>query len=122
MPVSPILKAIAENPFYVLGVSPECSRQEFEREGQKLLSMIALKLPGAGTYSTPLGNRIRTAELIRLSMAELRDPAKRLLHELLATLPPVPLEQDEEDRSLNNERWTEAPAAFGFGRYREQEE
>jgi hypothetical protein len=122
MPVSPVLKAIAQNPFYVLGVSPECSRLEFEREGQKLLSMIALGLPGAGTYSTPLGDRIRTAELIRLAMAELRDPAKRLFHELLATLPPVRLERDQEDKPPNNERWIEAPAAFGFGRYREPEE
>ncbi|ACY12884.1 hypothetical protein [Haliangium ochraceum] len=78
---------IRGNPFYVLGVSVEASRAEIEREGQKLLGMLALELSAATTYATPLGAHTRTVEAVREAMAELRDPDKRLAHELWARLP-----------------------------------
>ena len=108
-----ITEAVEQNPFYVLGVSLECPRAEVEREGQKLLAMLALDLADVKTYQTPLGQRTRTPELVRSAMAELRAPERRLAHELLATLPAnvlVEIGGNERD-----ERWPEAPALFGCG-------
>ena len=73
---------IADNPFYVLGLRPACSRAEAEREGAKLLGMLELGLAAAATYDTPLGPQSRTPEKVREAMAELRDPERRLRHEL----------------------------------------
>ena len=81
----------SENPFYILGLRPDCSRADLEREGQKLLAMLELKLEAARSYPTPLGPMPRTADLVRQAMAELRNPQRRLLHELWAELPPSPL-------------------------------
>lgn len=78
---------IARNPFYVLGLPVDCSRAEVEREGQKLLGMLAVGLSAARSYDTPLGALPRTAEAVREAMAELRDPERRLMHEMWARLP-----------------------------------
>jgi len=75
---------IAGNPFHILGLAPDCSRAEIEREGQKLLGMLELGLSAARTYETPLGIFERTPESVREAMAELRDPDRRLGHELWA--------------------------------------
>ena len=81
---------LAENPFFVLGVSPDASRIELEREAQKLLGMLELGFAEAQTYATPLGPRPRTAEAVRAAVATLRDPYQRLLAELWARhAPPV---------------------------------
>jgi hypothetical protein len=69
------------NPFLVLELSPEVTREELERQGAKLLALLAASVGEAATYPTPLGPRERTPELVRGALAELRDPAKRLLHE-----------------------------------------
>ncbi len=81
----------SDNPFYILGLRPDCSRADLEREGQKLLAMLELKLEAARHYPTPLGPRPRTADSVRQAMAELRDPQRRLLHELWAQLPATAL-------------------------------
>ncbi len=73
---------ITENPFLVLGLAPGASRQQVEREAQKLLGMLELGLAAATTYATPLGPRPRTPELVRAAVATLRDPAKRLAAEV----------------------------------------
>ena len=78
---------IEENPFHVLGLAPSASRADVEREGQKLLGMLELGLAAADHYDTPLGPRPRTTEAVRVALAELRDPAKRLAAELWARLP-----------------------------------
>jgi hypothetical protein len=70
-----------ENPFLVLELAPEASRDELERQGAKLLALLAAGIAGATTYRTPLGPRERTAEAIRAALAELRDPRKRAVHE-----------------------------------------
>ena len=75
---------IVENPFFVLGLPPEASRIELEREAQKLLGMIELGFADAATYATPLGPRPRTAEMVRAAVAALRDPYQRLVAELWA--------------------------------------
>jgi hypothetical protein len=75
---------IVDNPFFVLGVSPDASRIEIEREAQKLLGMLELAFAAAQTYSTPLGPRTRTPEAVRAAVAALRDPYQRLVAELWA--------------------------------------
>ncbi|HEV7784739.1 MAG TPA: hypothetical protein VGQ28_05330 [Thermoanaerobaculia bacterium] len=69
------------NPFLVLELAPGASRDELERQGAKLLAMLAAGVRHAAAYSTPLGRRDRTSEMVRAALAELRDPARRLLHE-----------------------------------------
>ncbi len=73
---------VLDNPFYVLELGPECSRAEVERAGQKLLGMLELGMSGADQYRTPFGAGRRDSAKIREAMAELRDPQRRLLHEL----------------------------------------
>lgn len=117
-------RRILFNPFYVLGVPVEASRAEVEREGQKLLGMLALGLSQAATYDTPLGPAPRTPEAVREAMAELRDPERRLMHELWARVPaatgnaasvasPAGLESGAEP---TGEPWPEALAVLGWQR------
>lgn len=75
---------LRDNPFYVLGLAPECTRAEVERAGQKLLAMLELGLAGARDYPTPFGPGQRDPAKVREAMAELRDPQRRLFHELWA--------------------------------------
>jgi hypothetical protein len=114
-------RRILFNPFYVLGVPVEATRAEVEREGQKLLGMLALGLSQAATYDTPLGPAPRTPEAVREAMAELRDPERRLMHELWARVPastsagasvasPADLESGAEP---TGEPWPEALAVLG---------
>lgn len=80
---------IVDNPFLVLGLSPDVSRIEIEREAQKLLGMIELGFADAQIYQTPLGPRTRTAESVRAAVAALRDPYQRLVAELWARHAPA---------------------------------
>jgi len=80
---------IVDNPFFVLGVSPDASRIEIEREAQKLLGMLELEFPAARVYMTPLGEQHRTAEAVRAAVAALRDPYQRLVAELWARHAPA---------------------------------
>ena len=76
------------NPFFVLELSPQASRAEVERAGQKLLALLALGSTSAGRYDTPFGPATRDADTIRQAVATLRDPVERVIHELLADFPP----------------------------------
>ena len=109
---------IRENPFYILCLRPEATRAEIEREGQKLLGMLELGLSSAARYTTPVGTAERSADGVRRAMAELRDPERRLLHELWARLPPVaaaPAElADETPRPKADAPWKGAMAALGW--------
>jgi hypothetical protein len=67
-----------ENSFLVLGVPPSASAAEVERQGQKLLAMLAAGLREAERYPTPFGEQPRTPELVRAALADLRDPDRRL--------------------------------------------
>ena len=84
---------LEDNPFFVLGLSPDTSRIEIEREAQKLLGMLELGFVDAKTYRTPLGPRPRTAELVRAAVAALRDPYRRLVAELWARHAPPTREE-----------------------------
>lgn len=128
MPAPARGRRFADNPFYVLGVSPESARPQVEREGQKLLGMLELGLRAAATYETPVGPRPRTADEVRAAMAEVRAPEKRLLHELWAGLPakveasasePVgdPFRRGDEAPPASTERgWPRAFSLFGWRR------
>ena len=105
---------IVENPFYVLGLKTSCTRQEVEREGQKWLSMLALSLKEAATYQTPMGTHDRTAELVRQAMSDLRDPRKRLMHELLAALPAEPIMPAQRVVEIKTDAWVDALHVFGY--------
>jgi hypothetical protein len=76
--------SIAENPFYVLGLAPDASRIEIEREAQKLLGMLELGFAEVQHYATPVGPRPRSSEGVRAAVAALRDPYQRLVAELWA--------------------------------------
>ncbi len=80
---------IVDNPFFVLGLSPDASRIEIEREAQKLLGMLELDFGAAQMYETPLGLRTRTPEAVRAAVATLRDPYQRLVAELWARHAPA---------------------------------
>jgi hypothetical protein len=86
------------NPFLVLELAPGASRDELERQGAKLLAMLAAGVDYAAAYPSPLGPRERTSEMVRAALAELRDPARRLLHEwwaqgLAGAIPDLPPRQ-----------------------------
>jgi hypothetical protein len=93
---------IADNPFFVLGVTPDASRIEIEREAQKLLGMLELDFAAVKTYSTPIGDRPRTPEAVRAAVAALRDPYQRLVAELWARHAPAhtrePATDDDEPK------------------------
>jgi hypothetical protein len=76
-----VLRARLENPFLVLAVAPAAGVAAIERQGQRLLAELAAGLDDARRYGTPFGARARTPELVRAAIAELRDPARRLVHE-----------------------------------------
>lgn len=106
-------RQIAENPFYVLGLRPDCAAHAVETEGQKLLAMLELGLESAASYATPLGRRPRDAAGVRRAMAELRDPRRRLVHEVWARLEPPddPTEAEISDDPLAP--WPDALSLFG---------
>ena len=79
---------LARNPFFVLELRPDCTRAEVERAGQKLLGMLELEFADARRYRSPIGEHERSPQLVRNAMAELRDPNRRLLHEVWAVLEP----------------------------------
>ena len=116
---------IRDNPFYVLALRPDATRQAIERQGTKLLGMLELALKSARAYSTPVGRAVRTAEKVRSAMAELRDPARRLEHEIWARLDPeavlaatTDVTSRDEDLSPRAPQamdpWPEALAALGW--------
>jgi hypothetical protein len=107
-----------DNPFYVLGLRPHATRAEIEREGQKLLGMLELGLASAASYGTPAGSFERTVDKVRSAMAELRDPERRLEHELWARLEPSTVTESSEPANKPRPRaeapWADALVALGW--------
>jgi len=79
-----------ENPFFVLGIATNATRVEVERAGQRLLAELVINRKSALEYETPVGPNARTPDLVRQALAELRDPARRLLHEAWANVRATP--------------------------------
>jgi curved DNA-binding protein CbpA len=115
-------EGLRDNPFYVLELPTTATTVEIERSGNKILGMLELDLGGARTYTTPLGAAERDADKVRRAMSELRDPAKRAVHELWARLPPEPVvelgdpERFAADRRELSAPWLEAMEALGWSR------
>jgi len=103
-----------ENPFFVLGLSPECSRVDVERTGQKLLGLLAIGSAAARTYPTPVGPGERTEDGVRAAVAELRDPDRRIGHEIWARAAAAAVPADP--RADAAAPWAEAMAALGWRR------
>ncbi len=102
----------ADNPFFVLELPVTATRAEIERAGQKWLGMLELDLSRARIYTTPVGARARTPELVRAAMAELRDPARRLAHELWCLGEGGVSAHEDVEREPEPERVTETAEAF----------
>lgn len=77
----------ADNPLFVLELTPGATRAEVERAGQKLLAMLAVGVGEAGRFATPVGVRARTETSVREAMAQLRDPDRRMRAELWWSAP-----------------------------------
>ena len=101
---------LAENPFFVLDLSPTSSRAEIERAGQRLLGELSLQRESSRTYRTPVGRMERTADSVRAAVAELRDPARRLEHEVWAAVP-VRVQTDDDAEAFP---WSTAASVFGL--------
>ena len=99
------------NPFFVLEVSPQASRAEVERAGQRLLALFEVGSASAASYETPFGPATRDADMVRQAVAALRDPLERVIHELLADVAP-----GAGETRANNPRgaWTRAERAIGW--------
>jgi hypothetical protein len=67
------------NPYWVLELTPRATSLEIERAAQKLLGLLEIGSERARTYPTPWGRRSRDTELVRASLAVLRDPAERIV-------------------------------------------
>ncbi len=78
---------IRQNPFFVLALPAEATPAEIERTGRRLLGELAIGREAAQRYATPLGQADRTADAVRAAMADLRAPARRLVHEAWARIP-----------------------------------
>ncbi len=101
-----------DNPFFVLGIPPDAPRAEVERAAQKRLALLGIGAAAARQYDTPFGPRPCTEDKVRAAAAELRDPERRLVHEVWARLPPPTRFRDPDNT------WADARAALGFGRPR----
>lgn len=109
---------IADNPFYVLQLRPDATSVQIERAGQKLLAMLEVGLEAAASYPTPLGPMPRDPDRVRRALDELRDPRRRIVHELWATLPPDPVSEPSPTDEPSGLPWSGAMAALGWGRRR----
>jgi hypothetical protein len=103
------------NPFFVLDVSPQASRTEVERAGQKLLGLLALGAAGADRYDTPFGPAARDADAVRRALATLRDPNERVIQELWAQVATgAATGIDAGPSAASAKGWEEAPRAIGW--------
>jgi len=85
--MSAALDAHGANPLWVLELTPDATRLEVERQGQKVLAMLGVGLESASSYPTPFGDRPRTPDAVRQALAALRDPARRAEAEAWFDLP-----------------------------------
>jgi hypothetical protein len=111
-----LLREHLANPFLVLELPPDVPRGQLERQGAKLLALLAAGVAGSDSYPTPLGLRPRTAEMIRAALAELRDPDRRLRHEWWARgWAPHPPGEGESQREYPRSNLSCLPSPGGWG-------
>jgi len=85
-----------KNAFWVLGVSPDATPGEIEREGRKVLGLLEIGAESAKTYTCPFGELPRDATMVREAMAALRDPKRRAKERCLAKLGSGPRSEVED--------------------------
>jgi hypothetical protein len=105
------LAAWRRNPFFVLAVATDASRIEIERQGQKLLALLEIGSTEAARYETPFGPATRDGDAVRHALAALRDPNRRVIHELWAD---VAIPSTNEQRENATQPWQGAGAAIGW--------
>lgn len=111
------MDVLRDNAFFILGLPTTASAMEIEREGRKLLGMLELGMADAKEYPTPIGRFERTEAAVRQAMSELRDPRRRLMHELWASAGSTPAgEIAGEDRQAPARGWDDALSVFGWRR------
>jgi hypothetical protein len=99
--------SLERNPFFVLELPATATRLEVERAGQKLLGQLAIGSASAQSYATPFGAMPRDESAVRTALAALRDPERRVLHELWAqTL--------ESEPASEASAWREAFDSIGW--------
>lgn len=86
MDAAPATEHAHHNPFEVLELGATATSRDVSRQKDKLLGMLELGLERAKRYTSSLGDRERTADLIRSAAQELERPRSRLTWELW--LPP----------------------------------
>jgi len=104
------LAAWRGNPFFLLEVSPQASRAEVERAGQRLIALLAVGSARVAHYHTPLGEATRDADAVRQALATLRDPNERAIAELWAQVADGACLPAENPAAP----WTGAQAAIGW--------
>jgi hypothetical protein len=110
-----IHERLLRNPFFVLELGPECSLREVERIGQKWLGLLRIGSQQAVAYATPVGTGQRDEELVRWAMSELRDPERRLIHELWARTGMVTDQDTAEDQQIRSlPAWNGARRQMGW--------
>jgi len=100
----------AKNAFLVLGVSPDATPGEIEREGRKLLGLLEVGAKAARTYTSAEGKLPRDETLVREAMAALRDPKRRAKERCLAKIGDGP----RADPDLMDSPLAEAFLAGGY--------
>jgi hypothetical protein len=100
---------LADNPFWVLELSPTASRLEARRAADRLLGLLAISAASARTYRTPFGPRPRDEALVRHALAALDSVEARLLDELWAEAPELP------SPPAPSQGWDGALASIGWG-------
>ena len=96
------IERVTANPFHVLCLSTDASDDEVERRAETLLQEIDAGRPGAETYMTPLGRRQRTRTLVLWACKQLRDPDRRLQHEVWYL---EPVDRPPEPQRPHPEAW-----------------
>jgi hypothetical protein len=76
----------ARNAYFILGVSPDATPGEIEREGRKLLGLLEVGSEAAREYVCAVGTFPRDETMVREAMAALRDPKHRAKERCLAKL------------------------------------
>lgn len=106
---------LTDNPFYVLGITPDATSAEVEVAGQGLLAALAADAPGAERYYTPLGPQQRDRHAVRRALTRLRDVEERIHHEIWAGLSPRPRPRPvPAARPSQIAGWPNAPRAMGW--------
>ena len=107
------LAAWCANPFFVLELKTDATRADIERAGQRLLAKFTVSPDGVAMYQTPLGPAVRDADMVRQSLAALRDPVQRITHELWANIGSM---EALRFQTSSARKWEDAERTIGWAK------